>query len=203
MAPKVKLTYFNLRGRAEPTRLLLAYGGIEYEDCRVTPGFEDPTEWMALKPKTPYGSLPLLEWNGECLAQSMAIARFVAKEVGLAGRCNMECAQVDEIVDAVNDLGVAGAQAMFSKDEEKIKKFMMENIPNTLAQLEKRLCGRGGQFFVGNAFSWADLMLYNFCSGLPDQSCLDKVPKIKNLMCRVGNIPNVKSWVDKRPATKL
>merc|ERR1712095_96139 len=158
---------------------------------------------MAPKAKTPYGSLPLLEWNGECLAQSMAIARFVAKEVGLAGRCNMECAQVDEIVDAVNDLGVAGAQAMFSKDDEKIKKFMTETIPNTLAQLEKRLSGRGGQYFVGNAFSWADLMLYNFCSGLPDQSCLDKVPKIKNLMSRVANIPNIKCWVEKRPATKM
>merc|ERR1711971_359648 len=57
MAPKVKLTYFNLRGRAEPSRLLLAYGGIKYEDCRLTPAFEDPKEWSALKPKTPYGSL--------------------------------------------------------------------------------------------------------------------------------------------------
>ena len=55
MAPKVKLTYFNLRGRAELPRLLLAYGNIEYEDCRLTPGFVDPKEWMALKPTTPYG----------------------------------------------------------------------------------------------------------------------------------------------------
>ena len=77
MAPKVKLTYFNLRGRAEPTRLLLAYGGIEYEDCRLVPGFVDPKEWMVLKPNTPYGSVPLLEWNGEVLAQSMAIARYL------------------------------------------------------------------------------------------------------------------------------
>merc|ERR1711913_29669 len=94
MAPKVKITYFNLRGRAEPSRLLLAYGGIKYEDCRVTPAFQDPTEWQALKPKTPYGSLPLLEWDGTCIAQSMAVARFIAREVGLAGRCNMESAQM-------------------------------------------------------------------------------------------------------------
>ena len=40
MAPSVKLTYFNGRGRSEPARLLLAYGGIEYEDCRLTPAFE-------------------------------------------------------------------------------------------------------------------------------------------------------------------
>merc|ERR1711874_663423 len=94
MAPKVKITNFNLRGRAEPSRLLLAYGGIKYEDCRVTPAFQDPTEWQALKPKTPYGSLPLLEWDGTCIAQ----------------------------------------------------------------------------FLVGNAFSWADLHLFDFCCNLPDKS---------------------------------
>ena len=115
MAPKVKLTYFNLRGRAEPSRLLLAYGGIKYEDCRLTPAFQDPKEWSELKPKTPYGSLPLLEWDGTVIAQSMAVARFIAREVGLAGRCNMESAQIDEIIDAINDMVNAGARAFFSK----------------------------------------------------------------------------------------
>merc|ERR1712244_155721 len=157
MAPKVKLTYFNLRGRAEPSRLLLAYGGIKYEDCRLTPAFEDPKEWSELKPKTPYGSLPLLEWDGTCIAQSMAVARFIAREVGLAGRCNME----------------------------------------------KRLECRGGQYLVGNAFSWTDLHLFDFCCNLPDKSCLDKCPKIKNLTERVGCIPNIKCWVDSRPKTNL
>merc|ERR1712110_20429 len=32
--PNVKLTYFNLRGRGEPCRIMLAYGGIKYEDER-------------------------------------------------------------------------------------------------------------------------------------------------------------------------
>merc|ERR1712083_326235 len=117
MAPKVKLTYFNLRGRAEPSRLLLAYGGIKFEDCRLTPAFQDPKEWAELKPKTPYGSLPLLEWNGTCIAQSMAVAR----EVGLAGRCNMESAQIDEIIDAINDMVNAGARAFFSNDEARYR----------------------------------------------------------------------------------
>ncbi|KAI4470912.1 glutathione s-transferase [Holotrichia oblita] len=41
----VKLTYFNLRGRAEVIRYLLKYGGIEFEDVRV------PSEdWMKVKP---------------------------------------------------------------------------------------------------------------------------------------------------------
>ena len=203
MAPTVKLTYFNLRGRAEPSRLLLAYGGIKYEDCRITPGFEDPKEWMALKPKTPYGSLPLLEWNGTCVAQSMAIARFIAREVGLAGRNNMEGAQIDEIIDAINDMANAGAKAFFSKDEAAMKKHATETIPAGLANIEKRLESRGGQFLVGNAFSWADLHVFDFCFNLPDKSCLEKVPKIKDLTERVCKIPNIKCWMESRPKTNL
>merc|ERR1711974_96703 len=132
MAPKVKLTYFNLRGRAEPSRLLLAYGGIKFEDCRLTPAFQDP---------------------------------------------NM-----------VN----AGARAFFSKDEAQMKKHATETIPAGLCNIEKRLESRGGQFLVGNVFSWADLHLFDFCCNLPDKSCLDKCPKIKNLTERVGCIPNIK-----------
>ena len=158
---------------------------------------------MALKPKTPYGSLPLLEWDGCQIAQSMAITRFIAKEVGLAGRDNLEAAQADEVVDAIGDLFEAVGKAHFGTDEALKKKVMTETIPNGFAKLEARLCSRGGQYFAGNALTWADVLAYNFCSGLPDQSCLDKCPKIKSLVARVGEIPNIKCWVEKRPVTKL
>ena len=42
---KLKLIYFNGRGRGEPARLILAQAGVEYEDERIE--FED---WPALKP---------------------------------------------------------------------------------------------------------------------------------------------------------
>merc|ERR1739848_870234 len=124
MPEKVKLTYFNLRGRAEPLLLLLAYGGIQFEDCRLTPGFVDPTEWTALKPSTPYGGLPLLCWNGETIAQSKAAMRFVAKQVGVGGRNNLEGAQIDEVVDALTDIMEKGAQLFFAKDDAGMKKHM-------------------------------------------------------------------------------
>ena len=201
MAPKVKLTYFNLRAKGEPARLLLAYGGIKYEDYRVS--FEDQREWKAMKPTTPYGSLPLLEWDGVCIAQSMAIARFLAKEVGLAGRNNLEAAQVDEIVDAVNDIFQAGLTAIFSGEEAQMKKYEKETLPAGLANIEKVLESRGGQYMVGNALSWADLRLFDFCFSLPKPNCLVNFPRISNLTERVRNIPNIKNWVESRPVSKL
>jgi len=145
----------------------------------------------------------VLEWNGEVLAQSITIARFIAREVGLAGRNNLECAQADEAVDALTDLMNAMGQAFFSKDEEKMKKYQTETLPNGLACLEKRLCSRGGQFLAGNSLTWADVLLYSFCSTLPSQEVMEKCPKMKDLSCRVGNLPNIKCWVEKRPKTDL
>jgi len=35
---KIKLTYYNGKGRAETARLVLAYAGKEYDDHRIVPG---------------------------------------------------------------------------------------------------------------------------------------------------------------------
>merc|ERR1712098_756442 len=64
MGPEVKLTYFNLRARGEPSRLLLAYGGIKYEDERIAPPWDADSTWSTLKPTTPFGQLPVLKWDG-------------------------------------------------------------------------------------------------------------------------------------------
>eukprot|EP00090_Calanus_glacialis_P035993 TRINITY_DN6140_c0_g1_i1.p1 TRINITY_DN6140_c0_g1~~TRINITY_DN6140_c0_g1_i1.p1 ORF type:complete len:203 (-),score=57.98 TRINITY_DN6140_c0_g1_i1:65-673(-) len=199
----VKLTYFNLRARGEPIRLLLAYGGVKYEDERVIPSWEDPAPWAALKPTTPYGQLPVLSWDGVVIAQSMACARFVAKEIGVAGRTNLEKAQVDEIIDCIQDLINKGATLFFAKDDEGLKNHMTVTLPTALGQLEKRLEARGGQFMVGNSFTFADLHLFGYISELPDKSILDGFPKIKNLTDRVGNLPNIKAWVQSRPVTEM
>ena len=52
------------------------------------------------------------------------------------------------------------------------------------------------------------MLVFNFCCWLPDvapgaQSCLDKCPKMKNLLARVGEIPNIKAWLERRPVSKM
>ena len=201
--PNVKLTYFDLRARAEPCRLLLAYGGIKYEDERIPPPWDAASTWPTLKPKTPFGQLPLLKWDDQVICQSMACARFIAREVGLAGHSSMESAQVDEIIDVIQDLINAGVKLFFAKDEAGMKKHAEVTVPTALSQLEKRLDSRGGQYFVGNSFSWADLHTFMYVSDLQDKSILAGFPKLADLVDRVASIPNIKKWVETRPSTDM
>jgi len=61
----------------------------------------------------PFGQVPALEYDGEVLTQSTAIARFLAKEFGLAGKTNLEQAQADMVCDAANDLLTSNIWSLF------------------------------------------------------------------------------------------
>ena len=200
MPENVKLTYFNLAARAEPCRLLLAYGGIKYEDCRIPPPWDPATTWPAMKPNTPFGQLPILNWDGEEICQSMACARFIAREVGLAGNNNMERAMVDEIVDVIQDLVNVWIKLYVTREEAGLENFAEVTLQTALGHLERRLESRGGQYFVGNNLTWADLHVFMYMGDL-DKEAYAKYPKLTSLYERVGALPNIKAWVESRPKT--
>ena len=76
---------------------------MKFEDKRIPAPWDDMENWQKIKPTTPFGQVPLLEVDGEQISQSIAIARYCAKEFGLAGKTTFEAAQMDEIVDALQD----------------------------------------------------------------------------------------------------
>jgi len=197
---EIKYTYFDLRVKGEPVRLLLAYSGLKYTDERLALPWDNAAPWQAMKPAMPWGQLPCLSWNGELICQSMAICRFLARECGIAGRTSLEMAQVDEIIDVIQDAINANYKAWYAKTKEELQTLTQKTFPTTLGQLEKKLQERGGQFMVGNNFTWADLHLFFFCSeDFLDSKVLDGYPLIVNLVGRVGALPNIASWMKSRP----
>lgn len=95
-----KLTYFNSQALAEAIRFLLHYGKIEFEDIRVD--FEK--DWPSYPKDTlPLSQLPILEIDGKVFYQSIAICRYLAKKVGLAGTNALEDYEIDNAVDNLND----------------------------------------------------------------------------------------------------
>merc|ERR1712168_291772 len=157
--PIVKFVYFDAQAKGELTRLLLAAGNIDYEDFRV--GFADwPGE---IKATTPFGQMPVLYWDGEELAQSMAIARFVARKVGLAGKSDLEFCQADMIACHYEDIWTKLPKMKFAKSQEEreelAKEFLTEFLPKWLKPLEAILAKRGNGWFAGNGATFADLAI--------------------------------------------
>jgi len=201
--PDIKLTYFNLRGRGEGVRVLLYYAGKNFEDKRIPPAWEDMEGWKEMKPTTPWGTLPVLEYDGKVIGQSLSMARFLANELGLAGKTNLEKAQADEIVDAINDLVIKQAQLYFAKDEEGMKKHLGETIPTILGSMEKTLTSRGGYYLVGGSATWADIFLFTFIDGLGEEVKLEGLPNISTLVDKIRNQPNVKAYLATRPVSVI
>ena len=82
----------------------------------------------------------------------MTILRFLAAQFGLKGRNNVESAQVDEIVDAIEDVIGVTIKTHFEEDPKakaaKVAELNKSHVLPTLASIEKRLVSRGGQFLV-------------------------------------------------------
>ena len=208
----IKLIYFNLMGRAETARLILAQAGVSYEDKRIK-----KEEWPALKASLPMGQLPVLEVDGKTIGQSMAIARYCAKRFGLAGKDELEGALADQAVDQVSDFLDEVIKVMKEPEEAKKaemgKQLKVEKLPALLASMEKLLKGQGGKYFAGSSLTWADIVVYQFVSlkvprpnqpkALIEESDLTGCPAISALVATVGALPNIKKWEQTRPVTPM
>merc|ERR1712209_309434 len=162
---EIRLTYFPARGRAEISRLILKHAGVKFDDIRLT-----GEDFAKVKPILPYGSMPILEYKGEVLCETIA-------------------------------------KILFSPEGEKAgmkKKLLEETLPHKFGQLEGRLCLNGGQFFSGNALTYADIMLVVLQDNLRSAvigggDLIEKFPKMCNLFQRVSCLPNIKAWRGSRP----
>jgi len=67
----------------------------------------------------PLGQMPVLEFDGNKLPQSMSIARFLAKQFQLAGSDNFEQGKVDAVVDTITDVSIKLIPIYSEQDKTK------------------------------------------------------------------------------------
>lgn len=217
MAPRYKLTYFDLRGRAEPTRIALAYAGVDYDDVRISWENRLEGEWSEIKNsgKFPFGTVPILEVDGETLSQSMAILRFVAKRHGLAPSEDIQQAKAEMFAEEVYRLENAYIRALLNTDleqqKEQMNQFNKETVPKASEYLEKLLDKNYGDevYCVGKKLSFADICVFAFFNtyvghGEPAvPAALEKFPRLRVLYEKVRDEPRIEEWLKKRPKTSL
>eukprot|EP00026_Physarum_polycephalum_P017997 Phypoly_transcript_19418.p2 GENE.Phypoly_transcript_19418~~Phypoly_transcript_19418.p2 ORF type:complete len:222 (-),score=32.16 Phypoly_transcript_19418:25-690(-) len=201
-----KLHYFQIRGLAEPIRLLLEDAGVKYEDIRI------PTpEWHAGKKNDyanmgpcPFGQIPVLEDNGFAMTQSSAIIRYLAKAHGYYGGD----AKIQYICDAVDD-GVNKdwrrpyVEIAYPDDASQYPDLKAKYIDGPLKKylgiFEQILKNNdGGQHFIaGKDITFADFVLWEMVDvshGLAP-SCLAHYPLLVAYHKRIAERPNIKTYL--------
>ncbi|XP_041982322.1 glutathione S-transferase 2-like [Aricia agestis] len=199
--PKTTLTYFPLKALGEHLRLLLAYGGEDFEDVRL-----DREQFMLIKSTTPFGQLPVLEMNGRKLAQSTALARYLGRKYGIAGANADEDLEIDQHVDFVHDIRSKAGTVQYEDHEEVREKKHAELSKNfypvALEKLDAIIKKNNGHLALGK-LTWGDFLFAGVIDYVKHMMRMDdlytKYPSFKQLRDTVYGLPKVKEFSQKCP----
>ncbi|CAI9723163.1 Full=S-crystallin 3-like [Octopus vulgaris] len=185
--PSYTLHYFNHRGRAEICRMLFAAAGVQYNDRRI-----DSSEWSGMRNQMPCNMMPMLELDNRTqIPQSMAMARYLAREFGYHGRSNMEMARFQRSRD-------------MNCSSEKRMRFQ-ETCRRILPYMERTLemYNGGSKYFMGDQMTMADMMCYCALENplMEESSMLSSYPKLMSLRNRVMSHPKMCNYLKRRCRT--
>jgi len=199
-----KLIYFDAPvSRGEEIRLALHLGGIDFDDVRIV-----RDQWVAMKPTTPFGALPVLEIPGmPPLAQTNAILVLIGRRHGLHPKDDFEAARHEAMMCHVEDMRANVSPALRISDEaEKIKArtaLAETYLPAWATYAEKQISDKG-PFFAGAKLHVVDLKIHRavhwIAGGIIDHipaTVFDGFPKLNRVYAAVNNHAGVKAWYAK------
>ncbi|CAH1100578.1 unnamed protein product [Psylliodes chrysocephalus] len=195
-----KVKSFSVPALAEPIRFLLSYGNLVFEDQRIQLG-----EWERLKPFTPYGKEPILEYKGKVAHHSLAICRYLGKKLKLVGENDWDDLEIDAAADTISDLRLEIDQYFYEPDSkiraQKKEILVKEILPLYIQRLENQIRENKGFLAIGK-LTWADLYyagLYEYLHYMLGFDFTENAPKLRHLKQQVYALPAIKAWIEKRP----
>jgi prostaglandin-H2 D-isomerase / glutathione transferase len=212
----MKLTYFNVRGLAETSRMILAVGQIDYEDVRYPLEVIDMSTYKMVKDEfdsdkaegkllKSLNKVPFLEVDGAVIPQSKTIERYLAKRCNMMGATDLESARIDSICEYVRDFKDMYQKVRKSENkEEDMNTWFTVTLVERLSLLDNILDSDG--FSVGSSTSLSDITLYSFITNFFDNkeasmNATLATPNLRKIVDRVHEIPEMKKWLETRPKT--
>lgn len=216
--PKLRLTYLDMKGVAEPIRLALAIGSIPFEDRRV--GYDEIASMRAAG-ELPFSQLPLLDIGNARHAQSNALLRWAGARAGLyPDRLRLE---IDSALEQMADIQKAmtplwyhnalsrspasgslyEATALSGEQLDGAKRALNSDLlPVRFGQLERLVTHSGGPFLTGEHLTIADLTCHVMVDGILDgsycdgvsPSVLDECEQLRALSTTLARHPKVVEW---------
>lgn len=203
MQDRPTVLYFDIRGRAEPIRLLLEYAGVDYEDKQIT-----LEQWASRRETTPFRRMPVYTEGGLEIAESFAIMNYLGRTHGLSGETELDRVRSDVATEAWRDYGnrVANVFGALSNSEDARRHFIAEEQPALLADLENFYLERdqSSPFWAGSSLTLSDFTAFHLIEGLAGQfpDLLARFSALKEFHDSFADQPRIKEYLvsDRRPA---
>eukprot|EP00903_Cladosiphon_okamuranus_P012912 g12055.t1 len=201
MPASMTLNYFGLPGRAEATRVALAYACKDFEDRQMEFAEYGDSKWAGK-------GLPVLEMDGVEYTQSTALLRYAGKLGGLFPEDPLAALKVDEIVMLTEDIMGMVLSCVEEKDDTLAKGFLEGKIKILLEVLVTKIATSPSKFCVGDSLTIADLQVHalianveaDFCTGIPATLIKDTAAPLMEVHAAVLEDPKVKAYYASKEA---
>lgn len=208
------LRYFDCRGRVQALREALVDAGVPFTDERIAigPGWRDMKEGPAAGP---FGALPVLEWGGDLVAQTLPIASYVARRLGqydgldAMGIARLEMIASSAYLDVLVEVTTMIWGAMAVPEPEAAERFATHvgRIAYKLGRFDRILAAGPARFFGGEAPALADFFVAESIgmalavAPARLEEPLRRVPRLTAMLAALAERPAVARYVGegKRP----
>ena len=190
----ITLSYWDIRGLAEPSRLLLRYADADWTDDRQA----DRDSWLAKKFDLglEFPNLPYLIDGDVKLTQSLAIIRYLGRKFNLAGTNEAEQVRCDVAEQEIMDMKMAQGKLCYNPEMEKLKAEYLINLVVKLGLMEKFL--GSGPWVAGEKMTYVDFLAYEYFDHIrrqfPDN--FKDTANINAFMARFEALQSLKKWFD-------
>jgi len=199
---KVLLGYWDLRGLAEPIRLLLEYCEIPYEQklyvCGDGPEFSR-ADWTQVKDNLPlhFPNLPYFrDKNGMYFTESWAIMQHIARKHELVPKDEISAALCDQLQGVVQDFRKSFTNMCYSTNYEKNKDLFLKQLPEKMKRFNVYLTEHA--FLAGKSISYVDFALAEILDQVQmfykDLFNENQYSAVNNYLNKILNLPNIKSY---------
>ncbi len=191
------LTYFDFHGsRGLECRLALTLAGVDFEDIRIS-----REQWLALKPNTPFGGLPILQEDGRQLAQCNTILSYIGRKHGLLPQDPWVAAEHEALMASLEALraGVGDVRRMSDDEKRSARQAFAEGALSRWARTASdRIVG---PFVEGAGIQVVDLKIFvmvrSFRAGAYDHIAadfFDRWPKVHGVYEAVAQHPKIAAY---------
>lgn len=186
------LTYFDVAGKAEASRIVFSMAGLDFDDRRI--GHD---EFGVLKESFPNKQVPVLEIGDRVYCQSNSIFRYACKLAGLYPDSLLDALSMDMLGDQIEECFVLLIGTMKSENKVYDRELLIDEGGKFYDRVEAINRWIKGPWYCGDTMTGADISLYCFVNFV-ESGFLDGIPK--NYFDQFENIRNLHDKVDSSSA---